>query len=225
MGVLAAVQIAYAQDLFIPARQLRGSANASIPESPELPIENEPEDEPVEPEDTTDASIIEVMPEDTLPNMTSAAEAQVSAEVWGRKCTFKTWSNVCRDLNGQRILGVFAKFWSDDALKFHVEVGHMELRNGHSFCFFHGKVVKNKLTWNYHPNSWKRISYNIPKSKSSHYMKTCMRITSSASGLSTARNALSISTKSSSVIRGASGRLLDVDVQDVTVFYKSCAMA
>ena len=94
LAVLAAVQIAYAQDLFIPARQLRGSANASIPESPELPIENEPEDEPVEPEETTDASIIEVMPEDTLPNMTSAAEAQVSAEVWGRKCTFNTWSNV-----------------------------------------------------------------------------------------------------------------------------------
>ena len=94
LAVLAAVQIAYAQDLFIPARQLRGSANASIPESPELPIENEPEDEPVEPEETTDASIIEVMPEDTLPNMTSAAEAQVSAEVWGRKCTFKTGSTV-----------------------------------------------------------------------------------------------------------------------------------
>ena len=94
LAVLAAVQIAYAQGLFIPAHQLRGSANASNPESPELPIENEPEDEPVEPEETTDTSIIEIMPEDTLPNMTSAAEAQVSAEVWGRTCTFNTWSNV-----------------------------------------------------------------------------------------------------------------------------------
>ena len=93
-AVLAAVQIACAQDLFMPARQLRGSANASIPESPELPIENEPEDEPVEPEETTGASSMEVMTEDTLPNMTSAAEAQVSAEVWGRECAFKAWSNV-----------------------------------------------------------------------------------------------------------------------------------
>ena len=51
----------------------------------------------------------------------------------------------------------------------------MELRTGHSFCFFHGKVVKHKLARNYHPHSCKRISYNIPKSKSSHYRKTCMR--------------------------------------------------
>ena len=88
-----------------------------------------------------------------------------------------TWSNVCRGLSGHRILGVFAKFWSDDALKCHAEVGHMELRAGHSFCFFHGKVVNNKLTWNYHPSSWKRISYNLPKSKASQYRKTRRRYT------------------------------------------------
>merc|ERR1711941_65242 len=96
MGVLAAVQIAYAQDLFIPARQLRGSANASIPEIPELPIKNEPEDEPVEPEETTDASIIEVMPEYTLSNMTLPADGQVSAEWWGRTCSSTKWSDVQR---------------------------------------------------------------------------------------------------------------------------------
>jgi len=170
LAVLAFVQIVDAQDLFIPARQLRGSANASL-------------DNPSETMATMAASVAEppetpeTRPEEEiLPNMTVSAEWYAW---WGHICKDSRGSvggwKVCdfrgRGLDGHRKLGVEAKFWSDDDLRFHLKVGHMEPGRG---CVFQGKVVPDRY-WNYRGNNWKTIwSERIERSDRSHFKKTCM---------------------------------------------------
>jgi len=162
LAVFAAVQIADAQDLFIPSRQLRGSANASIHDF-KASIHEFKE---------------EAAEENTLLDIDSSTEEDVSTEWWGKMCVDKSyrqpisvnwWSprRWCRNLDGDRILKIAAKFWSDDDLIFQVDTGYME--PGRNTC-----VYRPGRRWNYRGNSWKEIDFEFRNSRSGYYQKTCL---------------------------------------------------
>merc|ERR1711879_573944 len=69
-------------------------------------------------------------------------DGQVSAEWWGRTCSSTKWSDVCKDLGGHRILGVWAKFWSDDALKFKLKLATWSFATGTVFAYSRARSCK-----------------------------------------------------------------------------------
>merc|ERR1711920_284126 len=92
-------------------------------------------------------------------------EEDVSTEWWGKMCVDKSyrqpisvnwWSprRWCRNLDGDRILKIAAKFWSDDDLIFQVDTGYME--PGRNTC-----VYRPGRRWNYRGNSWKEINFEF----------------------------------------------------------------
>jgi len=177
LALLTAVQIADAQDLFIPARQLRGSANASI-------------DVPVETTVSNTSLTLSAEAADSSPILGSGGDAAADSAAWGWHCTGNGFDRTIarghseigtcnyrgKGLDGSKQLGVWARFRStnNDALRFHIEVGHMDPRYG---CIFEGKVAPSEH-WDYpYANAfkWMTVSRDIPGSNTDHFKRTCMR--------------------------------------------------
>merc|ERR1711920_158186 len=172
LSFLAVVQLANAQDVFIPASQLRGSTDSSLG----VPVDT-------------------MMQNMSLPHMNLSAD---TASGWGWYCNMASAkgrrtisrgslsSGVCdykgQGFDGDKKLSVFAwiRSTNNDALQFAVEIGHMEPGRG---CVFEGKAIPGfnshcRYSWDYpYANAfqWKKISYDIPHSDNGQFKRTCMK--------------------------------------------------
>jgi len=156
LALLAVVQIADAQDILIPASQLRGSTNASI-----------------------DVPVDAMVQNTSLPNMTLSAEtAGVRNGCHYRKerhtiSRYSPMEVVCnKGFDGGRVLQVDAKFRStnNDQLELYIEIGGW--RSGQ--CVTDGK----HYSWDYpyaHGFQWKEFSNTLGQSHTGHFKQSCLK--------------------------------------------------